>query len=114
ITTLRKEIREDIPIIGLEPSCVTVFKDELLNLFPGDEDAKRLSKNVIFFSDFLVSKAADFTFPVLTDKILLHGHCHQKAVLKMSGDLSLLTKMKADFNHIESGCCGMAGAFCYE
>jgi Fe-S oxidoreductase len=114
IRELNPEIREGISIIGLEPSCTAVFKDELTNLFPKDEDAKRLKENVFFFSDFIELKAKGFSFPKLKRKAKLHGHCHQKAIFKIQSDLSVLKKMELDLEELDSGCCGMAGAFGYE
>src|SRR5438045_467856 len=111
---LNSEIREGIPVIGLEPSCTAVFKDELTNLFPNDEDAKRLKENVFFFSDFIEHHAKDFSFPKLNRKAKLHGHCHQKAIFKTESDISILKKMEVDVEEMDSGCCGMAGAFGYE
>ena len=111
---LKNEIRQSIPIIGLEPSCTAVFKDELISLFPNDEDAKRLHESVFFFSDFIELKAKDFSFPKLKRKAKLHEHCHQRAIFKINSDLSILKKLELDFEELDSGCCGMAGAFGYE
>jgi len=111
---LNHEIRESIPIIGLEPSCTAVFKDELTNLFPNDEDAKRLKENVFFFSDFIEKNINDFPFPKLNRRAKLHGHCHQKSIFKLDSELSLLKKLGVEAEELDSGCCGMAGAFGYE
>jgi Fe-S oxidoreductase len=111
---LRQEIRNDIPIVGLEPSCVAVFKDELLNLFPDDYDAKRLNKNVFTLAEFLEKKATDFKVPKVLQRAIVHGHCHHKAIMKFDADKSIMKKAGLDANVLDSGCCGMAGYFGYE
>jgi FAD/FMN-containing dehydrogenase/Fe-S oxidoreductase len=112
--SLREDIQNEVPIVGLEPSCVAVFRDELINLFPNDEDAKRLNKQVFTIAEFLEKKAPHFKIPEFRAKALVHGHCHHKAIMKMESDRKLLKKMKLDFTLLDSGCCGMAGYFGYE
>ena len=80
---LKDEIEEEIPIVGFEPSCVAVFRDELINLFPNNEDAKRLNKNVFTLAEFLEKKAPDFKIPEIKRKAIIHGHCHHKAIMTM-------------------------------
>ncbi len=111
---LREEIRAGTPIVGLEPSCVSVFRDELCNLFPHDRDAKRLSKQVFLFSEFLNKHAEDFEVPQLHRKALVHGHCHHNAIMKMADEEQLMKKMGMEIEAPESGCCGMAGAFGFD
>ena len=65
---LKDEIIEGTPIVGLEPSCVAVFRDELHNLFPHDETASRLQKQVFTLAEFLEKKAPGFEFPKLKRK----------------------------------------------
>jgi FAD/FMN-containing dehydrogenase/Fe-S oxidoreductase len=112
--TLRSEIQQDIPIVGLEPSCVSVFRDELHNLFPHDEDAKRLRNNVFTLQEFLAEKVENFSMPAIKGEAIVHGHCHHKAIMKMDCDSDLLKKSGIDFKILDSGCCGMAGYFGYE
>jgi FAD/FMN-containing dehydrogenase/Fe-S oxidoreductase len=114
LTALRTAIESDIPVVGLEPACVSVFRDELLNLFPEDELAQTLSRRIYFFSEFLVKKAPEFRFPKLAGKAILHGHCHQKALADLSHEQRLLGKLGLDFQCLDSGCCGMAGSFGFE
>jgi Fe-S oxidoreductase/FAD/FMN-containing dehydrogenase len=113
LISLRSEIRAEIPIIGLEPSCVSVFRDELKRLFPFDEDADRLANRVVTLSQFF-SKYSDFRFPKLHRNALVHGHCHDKAVMKMEGATDFLKHLGLDFKIVDSGCCGMAGSFGFE
>jgi FAD/FMN-containing dehydrogenase/Fe-S oxidoreductase len=113
LLSLRPQIRGQIPVVGLEPSCVSVFRDELKRLFPHDEDALRLAQNTMTLSEFLV-KRSGFNFPRISARALVHGHCHQKAVVKMSAEAELLKKIGLEFELLESGCCGMAGSFGFE
>jgi FAD/FMN-containing dehydrogenase/Fe-S oxidoreductase len=114
LIALREEIRNDTPLVGLEPSCLATFRDELVNLFPDDPDAQQLSKNSLLLSEFLEKKAPDFKMPKLAGKALVHGHCHHKALMKMDDELSVLRKIGLDSDMPDAGCCGMAGAFGFE
>jgi FAD/FMN-containing dehydrogenase/Fe-S oxidoreductase len=111
---LSPEIEAGIPIIGLEPSCVTVFRDELLNLFPHDARAQALSRQTFLLSEFLETHAKDFTPPQLNRKALLHGHCHHKSLMKMTAEEAVLRRLGIDFQSPAPGCCGMAGSFGFE
>jgi FAD/FMN-containing dehydrogenase/Fe-S oxidoreductase len=108
------EIETRTPIVVLEPSCATVFRDELVNLFPNDERARALSKQVFLLSEFLEQFAKDFPIPKLARHALVHGHCHHKAIMKMTAEESVLHRMGVDFTSPAPGCCGMAGAFGFE
>ena len=114
MNALAAEIDAGIPIVVLEPSCASVFRDELHNLFPGDARAERLRKQTFLLNEFLREKAPDFHLPLIPRKALLHGHCHQKALMKMQGTEALLRKMGIETQAINSGCCGMAGPFGFE
>jgi Fe-S oxidoreductase len=114
LQTLRAEIRAGTPLVGLEPSCVAVFRDELLNLFPRDEDAKRLAKQTHHLSEFLSREAAHVRLPKLERKALLHGHCQHKAIMKLTDEEQLLRKLGLELEVPDSGCCGMAGSFGFE
>jgi Fe-S oxidoreductase len=111
---LRPQLRAGIPIVFLEPSCASVFRDELMNLFPQDEDAKRLKQQTYLLNEFLVKRAKDFAPALLKRKALLHGHCHQKALLGMEHEHSMLSKLGLELTVPDSGCCGMAGSFGFE
>jgi Fe-S oxidoreductase len=114
MTELHAELDQGLPIIGLEPSCVSVFRDELLNLFPGDEDARRLSAAAMTLSEFIQSQGDRFPLPRLRRKALVQGHCHHKAIMKFEPEEAVLRRLGLDFEHPDSGCCGMAGAFGFE
>jgi Fe-S oxidoreductase len=110
------EIEAGDPFIFLEPSCASVFKDELPELFPGDKRAERLSGQVWLLADWLGAKAPEFGAGRLKGAhVLLHGHCHHKAVFggPMS-EIAVLRKAGATVEMIQAGCCGMAGPFGFE
>jgi len=111
---LSPEIEAGIPIVGLEPSCVAVFRDELLNLFPHDERAQALSRQTFLLSEFLETRAQNFPLPRFDRKALLHGHCHHKSLMKMTAEESVLRRLGVDFQSPAPGCCGMAGSFGFE
>ena len=111
---MQQDINNGVPVVGLEPACVAVFRDELMNLFPGDEVAKRLSRQTYFFSEFLLKKAPQFRYPQLARKVMLHGHCHQKALIRMEDEETVLENMGVDLESLDSGCCGMAGSFGFD
>ncbi len=111
---LLPEMEAGIPIVVLEPSCAAVFRDELTNLFPKDERARALSQQVVLLSEFLEKHAKDFPLPSLARRALIHGHCHQRAIMKMTAEEAVLRRMGIDFTAPAPGCCGMAGAFGFE
>ncbi len=111
---LRPAIRAGIPLVGLEPSCVAVFRDELVNLFPDDPDARRLCQQSYVLAEFLADRASDFTMPELARKALVQMHCHQAAVVGADSYERVLERLGLDFEIPDSGCCGMAGSFGYE
>lgn len=110
LNALQDDIRAGVPIIGLEPACLSVFRDELLNFFPDDVLAQRLSRQSHLFSDFLMN-ISDWNAPQLGGEALVHGHCHQKSVFGMAAEMALLKRLGINARTVESGCCGMAGAF---
>ena len=111
---LRDDIRAGTPVIGIEPSCAAVFKDELVQLWPNDEDAQRLRTQTHHFAEFMAEHADGWEPPLLQRKALLHGHCHHKATGGIDSEKSLLEKMGLEVEELDSGCCGMAGGWGYE
>ncbi|KND60654.1 Glycolate dehydrogenase, subunit GlcD [Candidatus Burkholderia verschuerenii] len=109
VTELADDIRAGVPIVGLEPGCLSVFKDELLKQLPDDALAARLSQQTHLFSDFIAD--ADFDWPLLDANVLVHGHCHQKALFGMKRETALLDKLGVRWKLADTGCCGMAGSF---
>ncbi|HEX8753571.1 MAG TPA: FAD-linked oxidase C-terminal domain-containing protein, partial [Solirubrobacterales bacterium] len=114
LDTLAPQIREGIPVVGIEPSCVAAFRDELPSLMQHDEDAKRLSLQTLTLAELLRQEAPDWEPPRLAAKVLVHGHCHQEAVMGMSAESELYERMGLDFEVLDSGCCGLAGSFGFE
>ncbi len=98
-----------IAVVGLEPGCMSVFKDELLKFFPNDPRAKLLTERTYLLGDFLHDQS--YVPPKLNCEILVHAHCHQKSLFGTKGDGALLTALGGKVNYIDSGCCGMAGSF---
>ncbi len=109
LDALADDIAAGTPLIGLEPACLGTFKDELLNLFPDNPAAAKLSQQSVLFSDFLLQ--TEWQPRALNIKAIVHGHCHQKSLLGMTGETKLLKKLGVDFKLLDSGCCGMAGSF---
>ncbi|HYZ75899.1 MAG TPA: FAD-binding and (Fe-S)-binding domain-containing protein [Gaiellaceae bacterium] len=114
LRVLRDDIRAGTPVVGIEPSCAAVFKDELVQLWPTDEDAKRLCKQTHHFSEFMAKQAEGWEPPQLHRKALLHGHCHHKATGGIAPEKELLERMGVEVEELDSGCCGMAGGWGYE
>jgi FAD/FMN-containing dehydrogenase/Fe-S oxidoreductase len=115
LTALEPHINAGFPVIMLEPSCAAVFRDELRSLFPHNGIAYRLRQQTFTLSSFLQTQVSNYEPPRLPGrKVLLHGHCHHKAVLKFSDEEVLLRRMGVQLNSLDSGCCGMAGPFGFE
>jgi Fe-S oxidoreductase len=114
IDVLSEEIDAGVPIVVLEPSCASVFRDELHNLFPNDARATRLGRQTFLLSEFLENRVPAYAPPKLPARIMLHGHCHQKALMKMAHAETLLRRMGAALECPDTGCCGMAGPFGFE
>ncbi|MGO9319122.1 MAG: FAD-binding and (Fe-S)-binding domain-containing protein [Terracidiphilus sp.] len=113
------EIDAGLPFIFLEPSCASVFRDEALELFPSGPlatRAQRMSNQVWLLADWLAAKAPEWVTGRLQGKqIILHGHCHHKAVFGgPANEIALLKKAGAAVELIDSSCCGMAGPFGFE
>jgi FAD/FMN-containing dehydrogenase/Fe-S oxidoreductase len=112
LDALRSEIRAGIPLVGIEPSCVAVFRDELVKLLPHDDDARRLARNAFHFGEFLHRES--YRPPRLERAALVWGHCHHKATGGMQEELELLGQMGVRTELVEAGCCGLAGSFGFE
>jgi len=114
LDTLRPWIRDGVPLVGVEPSCVAAFRDELPGLLPHDEDARRLPPQSLTLAEVLALQAGDWDVPPLRRQAIVHGHCHQKAVMGMSREELLYERMGLEFELLDSGCCGLAGSFGFE
>jgi Fe-S oxidoreductase len=109
---LRDDLRAGTPIVGIEPSCVAVLKDEAPKLRPDDEDVTRLREQSFHLAEFLYREG--YEPPLLPGHAIVHGHCHEKATRGFDPLRQLLEKMGLELEFPDSGCCGMAGAWGYE
>jgi FAD/FMN-containing dehydrogenase/Fe-S oxidoreductase len=114
LNALTAQLTAGTPIVVLEPSCASVFRDELTNLLPNDPRAKKLRDQTFLLSEFLVKHAPDFKPPQINEKIIVHGHCHHRSTMGMQDEMQLLRATGADVELLDSGCCGMAGPFGFE
>jgi Fe-S oxidoreductase len=113
------EIDAGLPFIFLEPSCASVFRDEALELFPSGPlatRARRVSNQVWLLADWLAAKAPEWvTGRLQGEQVILHGHCHHKAIFGgPANEIALLKRAGAAVELINSSCCGMAGPFGFE
>jgi FAD/FMN-containing dehydrogenase/Fe-S oxidoreductase len=112
IDVLRDEIRQGTPVVGMEPSCLAVFKDELTGMFPHDDDAGRLAQNAMHFSEFF--EKYEIPVPRLERNAIVWGHCHHKATGGMDPEHKLLQRMGLEIEPVSGGCCGLAGSWGFE
>ena len=118
INVLRDYADKGIPIIGCEPSCTSAITDDYVELI-GTQDAKRVAEVTCSFEEFFIQLMENGELPLeFSGKprdILLHGHCHQRALVGIQPTVKMLS-LPAGHNVtvIDSSCCGMAGAFGYE
>jgi FAD/FMN-containing dehydrogenase/Fe-S oxidoreductase len=113
LDALRPAIRDGVPVVGLEPSCVAVFRDEMANLMPEDADARALTRLAKTLGE-LLAETPGWEAPALKRKAVLHVHCHHKAVLDAKAERGVLEAMGLEIEAPAPGCCGHAGAFGYE
>ena len=114
LDALAPQLAAGTPIVVLEPSCASVFRDELTNLLPRDPRAAKLRDQTFLLSEFLVQHAPYYRPPQVTEKILVHGHCHHRSTMGMQDEFALLHLTGAEVELLDSGCCGMAGPFGFE
>jgi len=113
LTGLGSEIDRGTPIVVLEPSCCSVFRDELHGLLPEHPRASKLKDQTFTLAEFL-EKHSSFAAPPFRKKAIIHGHCHHKAIMRMKSEQSLYEKIGLQYQVLDSGCCGMAGSFGFE
>ncbi|MBS7566990.1 FAD-binding protein [Mucilaginibacter sp. Bleaf8] len=122
INALHDKINQNVPLIGIEPSAILSFRDEYISLVSPalQSEAKELSKHVYLFEEWLYREMqsghiSPDSFTGDTKRIILHGHCHQKALSSMMAAQAILAlPQHYQVEVIPSGCCGMAGSFGYE
>jgi Fe-S oxidoreductase len=119
ITALQPFLERGVPVVGLEPSCLLTLRDEYLAVLPG-ADTRRLAEQAFMLEEFLVAEQEAGRLqldlkPIAANRVLLHGHCHQKAFNVLTPVQKLLAMIPGlEVQTIESSCCGMAGSFGYE
>ena len=113
---LGPELDAGTPVVMLEPSCCSVFRDEVNGLFPNSARAHQLMEHTVTFAEFLEkeSNGNGLNFPTLKREAIVHGHCHHKAIMRMKEEKSVMGKMGLEYRLLNSGCCGMAGSFGFE
>jgi FAD/FMN-containing dehydrogenase/Fe-S oxidoreductase len=114
LSALADEIEQGTPVVALEPSCGAVLRDELQNMLPHDEHAKRLGRLTMSLGEFLSQRAPDWRPPQLDRTAIVHRHCHQKATSDTDCDSEVLDRLGLDWELLDTGCCGLAGSFGYE
>ncbi|MFO8100468.1 MAG: FAD-linked oxidase C-terminal domain-containing protein, partial [Salinibacter sp.] len=109
---------EGVPVVGVEPSSILTLRDEFLDLLPGEPRAEAVAEVAYTLEEYLIER---LDAGALTDikgcargEVLLHGHCHQKALIGTEATERLLSFAGYDVTAVDAGCCGMAGAFGYE
>src|SRR5437763_16553088 len=114
LKALAPYIESETPMVVLEPSCCSVFRDEMHGLLPDSSEAQNLAENTFTLSEFLEKKVAGYHPPRLGGRAIVQGHCHHKAVMRFKEERAVLEKAGLDYEVLESGCCGMAGSFGFE
>jgi FAD/FMN-containing dehydrogenase/Fe-S oxidoreductase len=103
---------EGVPVVGLEPSCILTLRDELPDLVRDRRTAVLAEQSRTL--EELLAETPDFTPGRLERRAIVHGHCHQKALVGMEPTIRTLAKVEGlDVELLDSGCCGMAGSFGY-
>ena len=114
ISWLLPYAQQGLPIVGCEPSCISALTDDYVELLPGD-DSRLVAEHTLMIEEFLLKEKDRLRFSDLDQNILLHGHCHQKALIGLQPSLEVLNlPVNYTVNSVDSSCCGMAGSFGYE
>ncbi|HET9731532.1 MAG TPA: FAD-binding and (Fe-S)-binding domain-containing protein [Acidimicrobiales bacterium] len=112
LDVLRPHIRQGTPVVGMEPSCLAVFKDELVKMFPHDDDAQRLNQLACHFGEFF--DRYDISPPALDAEAVVWGHCHHRATGGIGSEMNVLAGMGVQADEVKGGCCGLAGSWGFE
>jgi Fe-S oxidoreductase len=113
VRKLAPHVRDGGLVVGLEPSCTAVFRSDLHELFPDDQDARRLQDHTVTLAELLTQHTAGWEPPTPSHDVhaLAQVHCHHHAILGWDTDRELLEKVGVDVERLDSGCCGLAGNF---
>jgi FAD/FMN-containing dehydrogenase/Fe-S oxidoreductase len=112
LDVLRPYVREGVPVVGMEPSCLAVFRDELTKILPHDDDAARLAAHALHFGEFF--DRFDIEVPHLEGTAVMWGHCHHRATGGVDPEQRVLERMGLDVDPVKGGCCGLAGSWGFE
>jgi Fe-S oxidoreductase len=111
LEALAPQIDAGLPVVVLEPGCLSVFRDELRQLLPDDPRAQKFSRQVVSLGEALIKR--EFSIPV-DKKVFVQSHCHQKALWGAKADLDVLGSAGCEVIAPDTGCCGMSGSFGYK
>ncbi len=118
VDALHSYAEQGMPILGLEPSSILTLRDEFLDLLPENSRAATVADETYTFSEYMAEQAEAGTLDGEIwrgeGSVLLHGHCHQKALIGTEATEQTLARAGYEVNAVDAGCCGMAGAFGYE
>ncbi|MEU9595404.1 FAD-binding and (Fe-S)-binding domain-containing protein [Streptomyces sp. NPDC048109] len=117
VRALAGHVRSGGLVVALEPSCTAVFRADAGELFPGDQDVRRLAEQTVTLSELLTEHSPGYEPPRVPERsarALAQVHCHQHAVLGWEADRELLRRAGVDAERLDSGCCGLAGNFGFE
>ncbi|SFW85894.1 FAD-binding and (Fe-S)-binding domain-containing protein [Amycolatopsis australiensis] len=114
VRELAPHLHEGGLVVGLEPSCTAVFRSDAFELFPGDQDVRRLRAQTVTLAELLTEHSPGYRPPRLDAKAIAQVHCHQHAVMGWDADRKLLQAAGVDAERLDSGCCGLAGNFGFE
>ncbi|TKK90368.1 FAD-binding oxidoreductase [Herbidospora galbida] len=114
VRLLAEHVRAGGLVVGLEPSCTSVFRGDAPELFPTEQDVRRLRNQTVTLAELLTRHTPGYRPPSLDGEALAQVHCHQHAVLGFDADEELLEAAGVRLEHLDSGCCGLAGNFGFE
>ena len=116
VQQLHRWVEKGYSVVGCEPSCLLMFRDEVPDLVPG-EDAQAVTRHVFLIDEFLAAQHRRTPLPFRGGRgrrVLFHGHCHQKALAGTAAAREVLAAAGWSVEEVDSGCCGMAGSFGFE
>jgi FAD/FMN-containing dehydrogenase/Fe-S oxidoreductase len=114
VARLAEHVRAGGFVVGLEPSCTTVFRSDAAELFPDEQDVRRLRDHTVTLAELLTRHTPGWQPPQVNREVLAQVHCHQHAVLGWDAEAELLKAAGAEAEPLQSGCCGLAGNFGFQ
>ena len=114
VHALAPHLQRGTKVVGLEPSCTTVFRSDARELMPGDRDVQRLRQQTVTLAELLTDHTDSWQPPHLGGQAIAQTHCHQHAIMGYDADQALLRAAGVDLDVLDAGCCGLAGNFGFE